>query len=153
MSAYLCDPYHIGRLAAFLEHEEKRSPAVQIAKILAHANVRSVIARYPDVAEDFSGVPGPVGLQSPEDYVQQCVKEAELFWADDFTPADMYSAAACFAYQACEAGDWRTCEARQITDRVQYWAVKRFIPEHSQRDLDPEAAKRTPGIPITRMMG
>ena len=74
MSAYLCNSYQIGRMAAYITAKQEAyvhyhtdainavtrgaDQAAQIASLLASSNVASIQGRYPDTAEDFEGAPG-----------------------------------------------------------------------------------------------
>lgn len=98
MSAYLCNPEHIGQLAIAMARKEvpiagrrfdKFRDAAKIAAILAKANWDSVNYRYQDA---------DIGL---EQYVAECMKAARH--QDILLKAvDLIKMAKCFEYQACE---------------------------------------------------
>ena len=139
MSAHLCSPYHIGRIAqrmseptrqrAYLKYHLKEDfegsrlareiekgsnigtdfPAA-VATILAEANVRSLDARY----EDSGGAAD--FLQDGEtvtDYIAACASEARRY-QDHYTthdPYDMLEAIRSLSYQSCEFTDWKESTA------------------------------------------
>lgn len=139
MSAYICNPEHIGLLAAFAAgntHEksvihEWRAPsgsieadAMSCAEGLAKANIASVAYRYP---QDRDGSrPGP-GL-----YDAEIIALARL-WARHYAtrlpalpPMHFYSLANGFAYQACEREDWPASLAARQINWIKDKAAKRM---------------------------
>lgn len=130
MSAYLVDPYHIGRLAAFLvrkvvgptgegrgyfEHHLGPMPATEfgpaIAQIWAEWNLASVKERYPDGA-NVGGVtgridlPGPVWIETEADYILECRAAARKRFGDDHSTVEMFDACDGLEYQCCEFDGW-----------------------------------------------
>ncbi len=139
MSAYLCSPYMIGRLAAYLtSHRDDarrvhyfaesinavvEGPALSaaVASELALANAESIEALYG--AEDFEGW----GYGSGVAYVEACEAEASKPWKDDFKPHQMIGAADNFSYQACETEDWHTSDAATLLQMVKDRAVTKLL--------------------------
>ena len=139
MSAYLCDPYQIGRLAAYLAFHKDDARRVQyfagsinatvegtdlamaIANIFAQANADSVSARYTDKDISFWGY-GGLG-----EYVQACKAAACQPWKDDFKPHQMIGACDNFDYQACEVEDWRKSDAYALNGMVKDRAVSNLL--------------------------
>ena len=93
MSAYLCNPEHIGVLANEMYRAgvfRPTSPKL-MAAALAKANWISIEARYPN--DDFM-----LGNQSFEEYSQACQHEA-CRPDPDLKPIDFIKIAQCFAYR------------------------------------------------------
>lgn len=149
MSAYLCNPTHVGALAAYLfklpnrEHhirriletggEEGDAPPLldaQLAAVLADANVRSVAYRYPDVVAGER--PGPVGIETDGDYLLACIDAAGRLLdaysprprARDFRPVEILKAADCYEYQCCEDPGWKDSTARRLIDLLRACAIQ-----------------------------
>jgi len=147
MSAYLCDPRHIGALASWyvdrrdtsrgylrshiLEDEtvEDYMLAPELAVLLARANVASVAYRYPD---DKPGErPGP-SVADDEEYVELCAEAARrtvdidaVAWR---TPAiggavQVLKATQCYEYQACEHPGWDRSKAHRAVEAIRSAAI------------------------------
>ena len=128
MSAYVCQPEHIGLLAAYAATEgcaiyawrddDRVETAKRIAEGLAFENIRSVAARYPN---DKDGErPGPT-LKDAQ------IVEAAKLWAEHYvttrrpgsaTIAQIAKASDCLAYQSCETDDWEDTQAHQQLDWI-----------------------------------
>ena len=127
MSAYLCDPYHIGRLAAFevrkavgptgenrhyfehhLKTENPQEWAPAIAQALARLNLDSVMARYPSDREDGTiDLPGPTFVDTEMVYILACRAAARYRWSNDqHSILQMLMACACYEYQSSELDGW-----------------------------------------------
>ena len=131
MSAYICNPEHIGILAAYAAvndcavYEWRMSDniltAQNVAKGLALENIRSVAHRYPD---DKDGQrPGP-NLKDA-DIVEACQIYAGHFakrmggvivMAEDvLEPVQVLKLVRSLDYQSCETDDWEmTLAAQQL---------------------------------------
>ena len=131
MSAYICNPEHIGILAAYAAvndcaiYEWRMSnnilTAQSVAKGLALENIRSVAHRYPD---DKDGQrPGP-GLKDA-DIIEACQIYAGHFakrlggvivMAEDvLEPVQVLKLVSSLDYQSCETDDWEmTLAAQQL---------------------------------------
>ena len=145
MSAYLCDPHHIGHLAAWYagtgdshgarhwieqagesERADEYNIAPALARVLARANIASLAYRYPD--DTPGNRPGPTGIGSDEAYIEECsyVARAAGPWRDHAghrTLVQVLKALSCYDYQACETPDWRGSPAQTLTDWIQDSAV------------------------------
>jgi hypothetical protein len=170
MSAYLCDSYQIGRMAAYIISGENASYvhyhadainaatqgsdlAAQVGSLLAAANVASIQGRYPDTAADFAGAPGVVsetkdGVLS---YISLCAQAARLEWRGDHTPAEMITAADNFSYQACEYEGWKTSDAFRLVAFMKDGAVSELLRSLDLKTawgLSVEDSKRVQGISL-----
>jgi hypothetical protein len=124
MSAWICNPEHIGLLAAFAARrhcvallEPYAPPGVSagyIARELARECIRSVATRYPNDTD--GNRPGP-GLLDRE-IIEQAGKWAAVYrsaWPEDQTDWHIEQHARCLRYQSCETDDWdQTPAARQV---------------------------------------
>jgi hypothetical protein len=122
MSAYLCNPEHIGVLANAMYRAniglycQSNSPQ-KMAAALAKANWISIEARYP--GDNFM-----LGDQGFEEYCQACQHEA-CRPDPDLKPVDFIKIAQCFAYQACEAKEFQ--EAYYDDDYIGDFHINQFI--------------------------
>ena len=133
MSCYICNPQHIGALAAYAarpQHSvisECRSPtsnpvdtARLVAALLMEANIYSFDYRYKhkalyqDVAEE--------ALDS--------IREAEAFAVKytykppKLTPLDIIKMVQCLDYQSCEPHDWTGSIAQRQLDWIMVDAIR-----------------------------
>ena len=131
MSAYICNPEHIGILAAYAAvndcaiYEWRMSDSIltaqNVAKGLALENIRSVAHRYPD---DKDGErPGP--CLKDADIIEACQIYAGHFakrlggvivMAEDvLEPVQVLKLVSSLDYQSCETDDWEmTLAAQQL---------------------------------------
>lgn len=138
MSAYICNPEHIGILAAYAARNEciirewdqnrgagsTNKNAKAVASGLALENIRSVATRYP---EDQDGSrPGP-GLKDAD-----IVKAAGIY-ADYFvrhpqfiTPVQILRLIDCLDYQSCETDDWPQTLAYRQLDWLRSSAIRKL---------------------------
>lgn len=141
MSAYICNPEHIGVLAAYaalnkceLHQWEYRGRLVEtaqrVAKELTRENIRSVAHRYPNAGDDL---PGP--NLKPTDIEEAAAIYAAYFVANPqrLTPVQVLSLCAGYVYQACECDDWRTTDAELQVERIQNAAI-RSLPGYADAD-------------------
>jgi hypothetical protein len=123
MSAYICNPEHIGVLAAFAALNDCQiydwrtgsliSTAQAVAKGLARENIRSVAYRYPN--DKDGSRPGPCLLDAD-------IEEAAAIYAAHFVtrpqklkPVQVFKLSQGLSYQSCETDDWTmTLAARQL---------------------------------------
>jgi hypothetical protein len=139
MSAFVCQPEHIGLLAAFLatdqepkSHVLREEKATRFAITLARQNIDSVAYRYPG---DKDGErPGPAGLKD-----QQIIDLAGL-WAVHFannppqkTLTEIIKFAHCLDYQSCETDDYKTTNAADLIRQIIYAACR------NRHDYEPAA--------------
>lgn len=149
MSAYICNPEHIGLLAAYAVardnainewrvsdskgRDDKPATAANVAKQLLLANIRSVQVRYPD--EKPGSLPGPcldlddqiLAVQAyARHYLPQIARR-------HLGTVDIIKAAAGYDYQACEPEDWETTlAARQVRWIVS--AAHRQLPGYEESE-------------------
>ena len=131
MSAYICNPEHIGILAAYAavndcaiyrwRMSDSILTAQNVAKGLALENIRSVAHRYPD---DKDGErPGP--CLKDADIIEACQIYAGHFakrlggvivMAEDvLKPVQVLKLVSSLDYQSCETDDWEmTLAAQQL---------------------------------------
>lgn len=114
MSAFLCNPQHIGLLARFEPNRVRHIPAEQQAEILAQANLVSVSERYrltPDaVGLEFGGY-------SAGSYIEACKLEAGKF-GRRLQPIEALKMAQCSNYQSCEVEGWSETPAYALLHRI-----------------------------------
>lgn len=145
MSAYLCNPEHIGLLAALacglqdqnsviyayrLPHalrervDQLPEQAARVAFALWRENVRSVECRYPGERN----LPGPrLSLDDQALAVQAYARHYAAWdmWTQ-ITPIDVLSLCHGYAYQAGECEDWRTTDAELQMDWLKRKAIRRL---------------------------
>lgn len=116
MSAFLCNPEHIGALAVYLNHHLSDFTPGDLAEELAKANIKSVACRYPSDKDGHR--PGPSGIKDAE-----LVSES-MAWARHYHQTGLPMSSdgisnmfRCFNYQSCEAPDWEgSLLASLVTD-------------------------------------
>ena len=116
MSAFLCNHEHIGLLAAY--HVGKRTyhgkdTVLDVARILAEANIASMKARY-----------GDAGCDDPEAYLELCEKEALRAIPDTVGPVLILKMCDCLEYQSCEVEGYRETKGFQVLDAIRGTAVR-----------------------------
>jgi hypothetical protein len=125
MSAWICEPEHIGFLAAWYRTFSGYSDfnCGEVAGILAEENIRSVKYRYGSRYEDFSD----------DQYIHECMKEGHNQFKDlnKYSLAQVLKWAHCYAYQACEHPAWEQSTAKQICDRIESAAIRQ-IPGYKE---------------------
>lgn len=119
MSAFICNPHHIGRLAGAFEWlnneysrgyrpEAVKEYCANTAAQLCNWNVRSIAARYPDTkgaeAANFLG-----NIDSNEQYVEEAAEAAYQYFQGFILQsptkkvmAELIQMATCLEYQSCE---------------------------------------------------
>lgn len=92
--------------------------ATEIGQRLLAENERSIVARYPDCANELGKAPGPF---VPE------LAAAYLFvpWPPSWllTPVAVLKGCSCFDYQACETEDYDSTVAHAIIDGIRSHAI------------------------------
>ena len=158
MSAYVCNPEHIGVLANAMSRADIRINGhklhpQEMAVALANANHASIEARYPGEWEFMSGGCSLIAFRA------QCAKEATRP-DPNLKPIDLIKMAQGFAYQACEHERWMQTTFRLDCDYIGERHIQEFIaymirqmpgyddaPRHYEREPDaPEV------VDITAMM-
>lgn len=137
MSAFICNPEHIGLIAAWatkvdsviysLVGDTKKDTAIRVAEILARENIASVAYRYPNDKEGER--PGPM-CDTDEDIVKEACFWAEKYLEEgiplDVAPLTIAKLTACLQYQSCEHPEWEQSAARNQAN---------YINEHILRTL------------------
>lgn len=132
MSAYICNPEHIGILAAYAtlnghsvwNNGDRILTAQDTAKELAKENIRSVATRYPD---DKDGQrPGPCLLDAD-------ILEAAAIYAAHFIkhpqkpkPVQVLKLVQSLDYQSCETDDWKDTLAYRQLQWITSHAISTF---------------------------
>jgi hypothetical protein len=122
MSAFICNPEHIGLLAAYAvsnqdshviyawrTHQGWDEDAANVARNLMQANITAVATRYPN--DKDGNRPGP------QFYDNELVRLAEM-WGRHYVrnrpavePVAILKMCQCFDYQASEANDYKATDA------------------------------------------
>lgn len=120
MSAFICNPEHIGLLAAYIANETL--DAKRFARDLVKANIESVAHRYPD--DKDGDRPGPALFDNE-------ISEASQLWAEHYfqfkptvTPVEILSLAACLNYQCCEINTWTSSQGYVWLNRARDKAIR-----------------------------
>jgi hypothetical protein len=129
VSAFLCNPGHIGRVAAYAAAQDQwgKRTAQDYAELWARANLDSVAYRYEDcgtpdkTARRFGGYDQDIG--AAEAYVQDCKRAAvAALLGATLTHIQAYKMLQCLDYQACEVPNWwgsePECEIRAAQHRA-----------------------------------
>lgn len=144
MSAFLCEAYHVGRCAAYIEAvyrtdddwlrrlfpetmamlNDETDPIARtcwdtgqvVAVTFAKANLASVDARYGE-SKHINGAEGFLGGLAPDEYILECVEASRKPWLEHVqSDAAMFRALGCLDYQSCEVEGWRETEAARLID-------------------------------------
>lgn len=156
MSAFLCNPYHIGRIARFAADEggsyvkygipavaarvqrEPDEAAPAIAFYLAGLNAESVASRYEET--DFSKLPGPApGFESEVDYQLACSAASRERMPPRIGTFEILQALRCFEYQTCEKAGWVGSPGFCAVQWINKLAIAKLlkIEEHQRgKDID-----------------
>lgn len=155
MSAFLCSAEHIGTLAAYAaEHrlrlyywsgaepgasllsidagdETPREGRVRLAAVLAHANLDSLRARYPDTDKPGRCAPewGPYATDT--EYALRCAQESHrllrtrgpAFESGLTAAASIFNMARCYYYQSCEVERFDLTPAAQLVRGIEHAAA------------------------------
>lgn len=129
MSAFLCNPEHIGKLAAFTVEGDQwgRQTADEIATIWAKANLASVAYRYGDLTPDKAAEMF-CGLDSADTYIAACVAATRT--PHNLHIVDAFKMAQCLDYQSCEVENWLGSEPERLIDHAKAIAASR-LPGYS----------------------
>lgn len=124
MSAFLCTPHHIGRLARW--YADKRpghsGDPEEYATVLAMGNIDSIVARYTDTG-DGDGACQAFANLSRRDYLKECIDNAQAQDAQDLTTIEVLKACDCLEYQSCEDGHYFTSDAFRLLSWIRKQAV------------------------------
>lgn len=146
MSAYVLNPEHFGILAAYAAQNDAAiyqccmdgpiQTAQAVAEMLAWANIKSVMARYP---RDLDGQrPGPCLLdaeiiEAAQIYAAHFTVEWAAFPRQRPTPVQILKLLLSFEYQSCEAPDWPHSKAFQQFSWLMGAAI-RNLPGYEDAD-------------------
>tara|TARA_R100001129_G_C5140208_1_gene195737 strand:- start:57 stop:527 length:471 start_codon:yes stop_codon:yes gene_type:complete len=138
MSAYLVDAEHIAEIVKFAENNNfnhayncaTKEPIdcdpKNVARVLAQANIDSLIARYDEDPNDFDGyIKECLGnLKYSTDGVSQSLLTGVGFC--QLGADDIYNMIQCWNYQSCEVDNWYETDA--------YW-LGAYIKDVAARKL------------------
>jgi hypothetical protein len=109
MSSFLCSDRHLATLAlACARRVGAPETAAAIYKRLYAANLRSLVARYPNAPEASYK---PASLQSVCD---EELTDAEI----EASPLELIKLACCYSYQSCEHDGWQKSRAANDIQRL-----------------------------------
>lgn len=157
MSAYVCNPEHIGVLANEMSHANiringHRLHPQEMAVALANANYASIEARYPGEWDLMSGGCSLIAFRA------QCAKEATRP-DPNLKPIDFIKIAQGFAYQACEHKEWMepSFESTDLREGHIQQFIAHMIRQMPGYEDAPWHYEREPDAPevldLTAMMG
>ena len=136
MSAFLCNPAHIGAVA----RNTKKNPnfqgdVVAVAEVLARENIKAIERRYPDIVASHDGAarsffPDIVGNEA---YVAECKVEAQ---SDTplYSDAEVGKLVSSYEYQACESDNYEQSLAKSYIS-----AIKLALSHYSKKEYDDAA--------------
>ena len=126
MSAFLVNPEHIAEIVKYAENK-KFSHAYNcftkehidcdpknIVKLLAQANIDSLIARYGDNPKDYA------------DFVNECLNSFLTPGKADLGSGDIYNMLLCWNYQSCEVDNWYETDAYWLHVYLKDWVAKKM---------------------------
>jgi hypothetical protein len=124
MSSFVCNPEHIGALAAICAAQNEGQDARTAARILAQQNIRAVIERYPDEQDEDQS--GPI-LKDAEIIAtsEAWAAHYQLVGLPDFVVVDVQNLIACYEYQAENSPDWDESIAKRLVQGIN---PRRFAP-------------------------
>ena len=111
MSAFLVTPEHISEIVKYAKRknfshayncftkEHIDCDPKNIVKLLAQANIDSLVARYGDDPKDYA------------DFVNKCLDCFSTIGHADLGSGDIYNMLCCWDYQSCEVNNWYETDA------------------------------------------
>ena len=111
MSAFCVNPEQISEIVKYAKNKEFRyayncftkeqidCDPKNMVKLMAQANIDSLVARYGDDPKDYSN------------YVDECLDSFSTLGRADLGSDDIYNMLACWNYQACEVDNWFETDA------------------------------------------
>ena len=126
MSAFLVTPEHISEIVKYAKKkefifaynyftkEEIDCDPKNMVKLMAQANIDSLIARYGDDPRDYSN------------YVDECLNSFSTLGRADLGSDDIYNMLACWNYQACEVDNWFETDAYWLGVYLKDFAAKKM---------------------------
>lgn len=155
MSAFICNPEHLGILAAYAAHhdavihsfrrEDRAETAKNIARALARENIRSVAHAYPD--DKDGDRPGPCLFD--DDIEEAAALCAEYYCckgaARHLDPVQVLKFCQCYDYQSCETDDWRDTVAWSQLDWIVGHAIQ-ALPGYDDFQWEATEEGTIPGV-------
>jgi hypothetical protein len=155
MSAFVCGPDHFIALAVFATGGRQRKvdpryvkgipqgienlPRQEIGTLYANtlyaANIRSVMARYPEDTVD--SIPGP--CDKPEQIAVTHKHYEHINWV--LKPVQILKMLNCLEYQSCEADDWEKSTAFNLLEAIRRAAIRQ-LPGYDDAPWDYDASER-----------
>lgn len=131
MSAYICNPEHIGALAAFAAHPKTGSViseclgpeinpigrAILVAELLMRGNIESVAYRY----NEKPAPPVDEFIASAEEYAAYYIRHPPTL-----RPIDIIRMVECLDYQSCEPPNWNESLAKRQLDWILSAAIRQL---------------------------
>ena len=126
MSAFLVTPEHISEIVKYAKKKEFRyayncftkeqidCDPKNMVKLMAQANIDSLVARYGDDPKDYSN------------YVDECLDSFSTLGRADLGSDDIYNMLACWNYQACEVDNWFETDAYWLGVYLKDFAAKKM---------------------------
>ena len=126
MSAFLVTPEHISEIVKYAKKKEFRyayncftkeqidCDPKNIVKLLAQANIDSLIARYGDNPKDYA------------DFVNKCLDSFLTPGKADLGSGDIYNMLLCWNYQSCEVDNWYETDAYWLHVYLKDWVAKKM---------------------------
>jgi hypothetical protein len=126
MSSFICNPEHIGALAAIYTQQSVCQDVRSAARILAQQNIKAVLDRY----HDKEGENGTTMAQRLKRAAIIATSEAwaahyQLVGLPDFGMVDVQNLIACYEYQAENSPDWDESVAKKLVQGIN---PRRFAP-------------------------
>ena len=90
-----------------------------IVKLMAQANIDSLIARYGDDPKDYSN------------YVDECLNSFSTLGRADLGSDDIYNMLMCWEYQSCEVDNWHETDAFWLHIYLKDWVAKKMATNAS----------------------
>ena len=126
MSAFCVNPEQISEIVKYAKKKEFRyayncftkeqidCDPKNMVKLMAQANIDSLVARYGDDPKDYS------------DYVDECLDSFSTLGRADLGSDDIYNMLACWNYQACEVDNWFETDAYWLGVYLKDFAAKKM---------------------------
>ena len=126
MSAFLVNSKHIAEIVKYAKKKEFRyayncftkeqidCDPKNMVKLMAQANIDSLVARYGDDPKDYSN------------YVDECLDSFSTLGRADLGSDDIYNMLACWNYQACEVDNWFETDAYWLGVYLKDFAAKKM---------------------------
>ena len=126
MSAFCVNPEQISEIVKYAKKKEFRyayncftkeqidCDPKNMVKLMAQANIDSLVARYGDDPKDYSN------------YVDECLDSFSTLGRADLGSDDIYNMLACWNYQACEVDNWFETDAYWLGVYLKDFAAKKM---------------------------